>query len=187
VKPTRFGWILIVLLLAVLPMLTRNLLQPSAAEALSSQDGQITLLETVAVGTPDPKAYPLPTATCPPPDTPEPLWVDPVDSPTHLRYQLLTVYLGRGRKVTVASSAGTGSVTGLIDSWANPAHVAVPLEPNATNYLTVTGIVEYFPGCTYTLETSRDRHGDPLIIVHRDVASTGLYLPLVQKELRVSR
>jgi len=37
--------------------------------------------------------------------------------------------------------------------------------PNTQNHIRVTGIVEYSPGCFYTLETSTDRVGNPLIVV----------------------
>ena len=183
----RLGWIVAFLLLASLPLLLRDLAQPSVAEERGPRGGTATLLGTAPAETPMERAYPLPTDTCPPPDTPEPFWVEPVDSPTSLRYQVLTVYLGRGREVTVSSMAGTASVADRFDSGANPALVAVPLAPNATNHLTVTGKVEYFPGCFYTLTTTMDRNGDPLVIVHRDAAPGGLYLPLVRKDAPISR
>jgi hypothetical protein len=90
---------------------------------------------------------------------------------------VLTVYLGRGRQVTASSEAGVNSLTGQFDSYSNPAYVAVPLMPDAINEVTVTGKVEYAPGCYYTLTTTVDRYGDPLVI--EQAAGGQIFLPLV--------
>jgi uncharacterized repeat protein (TIGR01451 family) len=113
-----------------------------------------------------------PTPTCPPPATPEPLWVDPVTSPTFALTQTVTVYLGRGRTVTVTSEAGTTVVNGFFDAYTNPAYVTINLLPNTTHHLKVTGLVEYAPGCFYTLSTTWDRDGNPLIIVQQSPTPT---------------
>ncbi len=113
-----------------------------------------------------------PTPTCPPPATPEPLWVDPVTSPTFALTQTVTVYLGRGRTVTVTSEAGTTVVNGFFDAYTNPAYVTINLLPNTTHHLKVTGLVEYAPACFYTLSTTWDRIGNPLIIVQQSPTPT---------------
>jgi len=112
------------------------------------------------------------TPTCPPPSTPEPLWVDPVMSPTFALTQTVTVYLGRGRTVTVRSEAGTAVVNGFFDAYTNPAYVTINLLPDTTHHLEVAGLVEYAPGCFYTLRTTSDRNGNPLIIVQQSPTPT---------------
>lgn len=106
---------------------------------------------------------PSPTPGCPIPATPEPLWVDPLISPTNLLSQKISVTLGRGRAITVTSEAGTVTQEGEF-STAAPVEIEIPLVPNAVNNLVVTGRVEYAPNCTYTLETRVDRVGNPLVI-----------------------
>lgn len=109
-------------------------------------------------------ALPLPTAGCPNPATPEPLWVDPVVSPTNLLTQKISVILGHGREISVTSNAGTATQHGEF-SLAQPAVLEVQLAPNVSNELVVTGQVEYAPNCFYTLQTRVDRTGQPLVIV----------------------
>ena len=124
---------------------------------------------------PPPSPTPTPTATpnCAlnPPPTPEPLWVDPVTSPTSLLSQTLKVYLGRGREITVSSEAGVTTVNGTFLST-TPALVTIPLLPNITHNLLVQGRVEYLSGCYYTLSTRLDRYGAPLVIVQQGPTST---------------
>jgi hypothetical protein len=115
-------------------------------------------------GTPTATPSPSPTAGCPSPATPEPLWVNPVVSPTNLLSQKISVLLGRGREITVVSEAGTFAQQGDF-STGQPVQFDIPLVPNTTNNLLVRGRVEYFPGCFYTLETRNDREGNPLVIV----------------------
>jgi hypothetical protein len=114
---------------------------------------------------------------CLPPPTSEPLWVDPVTSPTTLFTETLRVALGRGRAITVASEAGTVAVTGTFDAY-TPASVTVPLLPRTTHHLGVSGLVEYETGCFYTLSTNSDRNSHPLTIVQ---VSPTIYLPLVMR------
>ena len=106
-----------------------------------------------------------------PPPTPEPLWVDPVTSPTSLLSQTLKVYLGHGREITVSSEAGVTTVNGTFSST-TPALVTIPLLPNSTHNLVVQGRVEYLSGCYYTLSTRLDRYGAPLVIVQQGPTST---------------
>ncbi len=113
-----------------------------------------------------------------PAPTPEPLWVDPVTSPTTLFTQTVTVYLGRGRAITVASEAGAASITGTF-SAGTPASVTVSLLPNVTHHLTVEGRVEYAPDCFYTLSTWQDRYANPLVIVQQSTLTPTAHLPLV--------
>ncbi len=124
--------------------------------------------------TPEPSAtpsltlepLPTPTVSCPIPATPEPLWVDPVVSPTNQLSQDISVTLGHGVEISVASEAGTVRLAGTF-TLAQPVTLNVPLAPNTTNNLVVTGKVEYAPGCSYTLQTRTDRLGGPLVIVQQ--------------------
>ncbi len=118
-------------------------------------------------------ATPTATPNCAlnPPPTPEPLWVDPVTSPTSLLAQTLKVYLGRGREITVISEAGRTTITGNFAA-ATPALVTIPLLPNTTHNLLVQGRVEYVSGCFYTLTTRTDRYGAPLVIVQQGPTET---------------
>lgn len=118
-----------------------------------------------------PAPSPTPTLECPSPATPEPLWVDPVLSPTSALTQTLYITLGRGREVSVTSEAGTVSVPGRF-TIAEPAELVVPLLPNQTNNLVVSGRVEYAPGCFYILTTRIDRTGKPLVIVQQSATPT---------------
>ncbi len=134
-------------------------------------------------GSPSPSPARAAPLACPPPATPEPLWVDPVTSPTTLLAQTLHVTLGRGRAITVTSEAGTAVVTGTF-SASVPVSVSIFLRPNITHHLTVQGLVEYQAGCFYSLSTQYDRYGAPLIIVQQlQVPPT--YLPLVMRNLGV--
>lgn len=107
---------------------------------------------------------PSPTAGCPSPATPEPLWVNPVLSPTNLLTQKISVTLGRGRELGVTTEAGTVTRQGEF-SVARPVEIEIPLVANSENHLLVRGRVEYAANCFYTLETRLDRVGNPLVIV----------------------
>lgn len=109
---------------------------------------------------------------CPGPATPEPLWVDPVISPTDELSQKVSVILGRGKQISITSEAGTISLQGDF-STGRPVELDVPLAPNLENHLVVSGTVGYAPGCEYTLQTRVDRNGTPLVIVQ----SSGLTPP----------
>jgi hypothetical protein len=104
---------------------------------------------------------------CPPP-TPEPLWVDPVTSPTDQLTQVITVYIGFGTEVTITTESGKYTVTGNFSAYNTPAVVEISLLPNTINHIQVTAkVMSGWNGCTYsyTLTTTRDKNGDPLEIV----------------------
>lgn len=101
-----------------------------------------------------------------PPPTPEPLWVDPVVSPTSLLTQTLRIYLGRGRDLVVTSESGFVTASGNFSSN-TPTEVTIQLLPNTTHHISVLGRVEYRSGCFYYLHTNQDRFGNPLIIVQQ--------------------
>ena len=128
-------------------------------------------------------AAPHAPAACTPPAvalTPEPLWVDPINSPTRLLTQTVQVRLGRGRAITVSSEAGTVDVTGTFQSSIR-AGVTTPLLSNTTHHLTVYGLVEYAPECFYTLSTWQDVAGGALIIEQQSALTPTAYLPLVMR------
>lgn len=111
--------------------------------------------------TPTPTPTPVYCATT----TPEPLFVDPVISPTDELSQTIYVHAGNNvESLEVSSEAGTFVGEHPFDQ------VEVSLLPNTANHLRVTShirrIVE--DGCTYgdyTLTTTTDLHGAPLTIV----------------------
>lgn len=114
------------------------------------------------------------TATLCPQATAEPFWVDPVTSPTDQLTQVITVHIGKGEEVTVVTESGTFTVTGDFSYDINPAFVEIALLPDTVHHLEVTAKVRRGPGSSpvencmyggYTLSTTTDRKGDPLIIV----------------------
>jgi hypothetical protein len=128
--------------------------------------------------TPTPTVTPIVTPTltptltltaqfCPPP-TPEPLWVNPVTSPTDQVSQIITVYIGYGEEVTITTESGVFTVTGSFNAYSNPALVEITLLSNTIHHLSVTAKVMAENGnCiyAYTLSTTNDKNGDPLTIV----------------------
>jgi len=121
-----------------------------------------------STATPTSSSTPTSTATFCPPPTPEPLWVSPVTSPTDQLTQVIEVYIGYGKEVTVTTESGTFTVTGDFNAYTNPALVQISLLPGTTHHLEVTAKVKSAGnGCTYsyTLSTTRDRKGNPLEIV----------------------
>jgi hypothetical protein len=110
--------------------------------------------------------------------TPEPLLVDPVTSPTYVRSQVVRVWLGNGEVVTITAESGVFTATDGF--W--PAEVEVALLPGVTHHLAVAGRVQVGPPpCCYggyTLSTTDDRYGNPLIIQHQPLPAR-LYLPLI--------
>ena len=113
----------------------------------------------------------IPTGTLCPQLTPEPLWVDPVTSPTDQLTQVIMVYIGHGEEVTITSESGTFTVTGSFNAQANPAMVEITLLPNTVHHLEVTARVKSGlsgPGnCVYGgygLTTRTDLNGAPLVI-----------------------
>jgi hypothetical protein len=98
--------------------------------------------------------------------TPEFFTVEPVTSPTDQLSQVITVDLGNGEAITVTTESGV--FTAPFDTF--PKEIEIELLPNTTHNLTVEGKVrEVVQGdCTYggyTLSTTTDRNGAPLVIV----------------------
>lgn len=115
--------------------------------------------------------------------TPELLAVEPVTSPTTLLSQIVTVGIGRGEAVTITAESGTFTTTGSFGAYGNPALVDVALLVNTTHNLQVLARVKPFSsgGCQYsgyTLSTTRDKLGAPLVIIQTSDQS---YLPAVVK------
>lgn len=100
--------------------------------------------------------------------TPEFFIVEPVTSPTDQLTQTITVDLGFGETITVTSESGTFSAP--FDAF--PTEIEITLLPNTTHNLTVEGRVQQViqGECTYggyTLSTTTDRNGAPLVIEQR--------------------
>jgi hypothetical protein len=114
-------------------------------------------------------------ASCSPVPTPETLAVEPVTSPTTLLTQTLQVRLGNGRQVTVTSEAGTKSFIQDFSS-AFLSALSIPLLPNVTHHVIVTGQVEYQTGCYYELNRTTDKNGAPLTIVQ---LGRHIFLPII--------
>lgn len=100
--------------------------------------------------------------------TPEFFTVEPVTSPTDQLSQTITVDLGYGEAITITAESGT--FTAPFDEF--PKQIEITLLPNTTHNLTVEGRVQQvFQGdCVYggyTLRTTTDRNGEPLVIEQR--------------------
>jgi len=113
-----------------------------------------------------------PTETVCPFGTAEPLWVEPVTSPTDKLSQTIVVRIGYGEEVTVVTESGTFTATGNFDAYSNPALVEITLLPNTVHNLQVSARVRTITtgGCPYggyTLTTTTDRQGAPLTIVQQ--------------------
>lgn len=96
--------------------------------------------------------------------------MEPVASPTDQLSQIVTVHVGYGTEVTIRAESGTFTVTGSFGAYANPALVEITLLPNTVHHLGVSAKIQPPPsnGCTYgtyTLQTSVDQSGAPLVIV----------------------
>ena len=128
-------------------------------------------------------AAPLLDPPCPLP-TQEPLWVDPVTSPTGQFTQVVTVRLGNGEAVTVTAESGRFATVGDFDAYFHPASVTVALLPNTVHHLEVFGrvrVVEH-DGCVYggyTLSTWQDKNGAPLVIEQRADLTHTVYFPVI--------
>lgn len=112
---------------------------------------------------------------CGPAPTPEIMEVASVTSPTTALTQALRVRLGNGRAITATSEAGRVVSAGPFSSGV-PASIVIPLSPNVTHHVIVTGQVEYAAYCYYTLNRAADMNGAPLTIVQM---SRRVYLPIV--------
>lgn len=141
-------------------------------------------LAPLADATPIVAVTPTPTMRWCPTLTPEPLWVDPVTSPTDLLGQTVSVHIGNGEAVTVTAESGVFTTTGSFNAYGNPALVDVTLLPDTRHNLKVAARVRswyLWEGCTiggYTLWTERDRYGQPLLIEQRSAVRFH-YLPLI--------
>jgi len=109
-------------------------------------------------------ASPQPASTYPCPQaTPELLEVEPVTSPTKALSQVVTVRMGSMEAATITVESGVFTAPDGL--------VTVDLLPNTAHHLEVTAKVRQVRdsyGCTYggyTLSTTRDRSGVPLVIV----------------------
>lgn len=114
--------------------------------------------------------------------TPEPLWVEPVTSPTNSLAQIITVRIGNGEAVTITTESGVFAVQGSFDAYSHPAQVVVDLLPNTTHHLLVQARVRqtWVNGCPYggyVLSASADRYGGPLVIVQQGGGSTPTRTP----------
>lgn len=129
---------------------------------------------------------PTPTRFCPLP-TAEPLWVDPLLSPTDRLSQTIVVYAGNSEAITVTTESGLFAAPGSLGAHV-PVLVDVDLLPNTIHHLRVYSRVRLIEAgeCVYggyTLSTTTDRYGDPLTIVQRTggQAAHTVWLPLVLK------
>jgi hypothetical protein len=121
------------------------------------------------------------TRTPCPVETPEPLFVDPLTSPTDRLSQVVVVHVGNGDSVSVQHEFGTETVEGDF-SVSNPARVEIQLQPNTTHNLLVAAHVrETIVGAcrygNYVLRTTANRFGSPLVIVHRGLPASPTLSP----------
>lgn len=111
-----------------------------------------------------------PTLTPCPEATPEPIWVEPVTSPTDQYFQIVTVHVGNANTVTIQTESGTFRASGDF-SVESPARVRVDLRPNTVHHLEVVAHVRAVSdpgGCSYPdylLRTTVNQFGAPLLIV----------------------
>jgi hypothetical protein len=108
------------------------------------------------------------TPTRCPEATPELLAVDPVPATTDQTSVVVMVFMGNGESVTIETESGTFTHQGEF-SGGQPAEVEVTLTPGTTHHLEVTAAVKQVSsgGCSYggyTLSTTVDRNGAPLVI-----------------------
>ena len=125
----------------------------------------IVVLVAVVMLRPGPATQPIspaPSYPCPQ-ATPELLAVEPVTSPTDGPSQVVTVRMGNMEAATVTVESGVFTAPDGL--------VTVELLPDTTHHLEVEAKVRQSTdgqGCTrggYTLHTTRDRNGEPLVIV----------------------
>jgi hypothetical protein len=151
---------------------------------LSSCAGTLSPAQpTVETASPTDTPSPVTPTFCPQ-ATPEPLWVDPVVSPTDLLTQTITVFVGRGEAVTVSLESGVYAQIGQFSAYGSPARVRVNLLPDTTHHLTVSARIAKteVAGCPYggyTLTTQIDREGNPLTIVQEGNGAGLFYLPVL--------
>jgi hypothetical protein len=139
---------------------SRRLSSNPLAAAPSVSDAAASMLTSTP--TPTATSSPTPTALCPR-ATPEYLAVDAVTSPTEELTQWVTVHMGNMEVVTITAESGI---------FTSPdGYVELQLLPNTIHHLEVGARVRTIishNGCVYggyTLRTTTDRDGAPLIIV----------------------
>jgi hypothetical protein len=156
---------------------------------LGGLNGCISPADTaIATSSPTPVA---PTPTLCPMTTPEPLWVEPVTSPTDQLSQMITVYLGNGEAVTITAESGTFTAVDDFSVYSKPALVDVALLPNTVHHLRVVGKVRVVErgGCIYggyTLSTIWDRYGGPLVITQAMAITSVVHFPLAVMDRQAS-
>ncbi len=99
--------------------------------------------------------------------------------------QTLTISLNNGETITVTAPAAIFVAAGGASGLPVPATVEIDLHPDSLNSLQGQGRVRVVQqnGCTYggyTLTTSQDRLGNPLVIQQQS-ASHALYLPVLRR------
>ncbi len=146
--------------LLIFPAFTSSLSLSGSAEEFEGQIG---------MGFTPPPMF-TPTATQCPRTTAEPLWVDPVLSPTGNLTQTIVVYIGIGEWARVLHETGVFTQTGDFSAYNNPARISIDLFPNTTHHLIASGRVKVVQvgDCQYggyTLSTQLDRDGNPLTIM----------------------
>jgi hypothetical protein len=151
----------------------------------------LAILNGCATPTATDSAVPTLTPTLCPAATPEPLWVEPVTSPTDQFTQVITVRLGNGEWVNVAAESGAFTVTGSFNAYSQPALVEMGLLPNTTHHVRVTGRVRVVKrnGCVYggyTLSTIRDRFGGPLVITQVFTTASSSHFPVTRMDYPTS-
>lgn len=166
-----------------LALSTTVLLLAVAGFVVATGDSASATVQPVGSIAPKTTATPSPTPTRCPLATPEPLWVEPVISPTGLLTQTITVRIGNGEAVTITAESGVFTVTGSFNAYSNPARVTIDLLKNTTHQLAVQARVRQVGqwGCIYggyTLSTWRDRYGQPLLIEQK-MGNHLCYLPLI--------
>ncbi|HEY4690804.1 MAG TPA: hypothetical protein VIK33_15935 [Anaerolineae bacterium] len=142
--------------------------------------GFLLLVWGYAPASTNPLDSPLTPTPCPL-ATPELLAVEPVTSPTRSLSQVVTVRIGNGEAVTVTTVSGVFTTAGSFDVYSTPAFVTVALLTDTTHPLQVSARVRtvFHEGCQYggyTLGTSRDKLGAPLIIVQ---VGKDTFLPMI--------
>ncbi|MFZ1772118.1 MAG: hypothetical protein WAU00_23105 [Caldilinea sp.] len=166
--------------MALLAAVMLSSVQADSAERTALQS--LPLITATVARTPGPTNMPCPFAT------PDPLWVEPVLSPTELLTQTIVANIRNGEAVTVTVTTASGVFTraGSFGSAGAPARVEIHLLPGVTHHLTVAARVGSISvgDCTYggyTVSTQHDRYGIPLNIVQRVALTPSVYLPVVQR------
>ena len=149
--------VILVLGIAAFFLFTRDAASPGAEPTAAVEEP--TAGPTLESATAENDGAPCPVAT------PEFFTVEPVTSPTGELSQTITVDLGNGETITITTESGT--FTAPFDTF--PKAIEIDLLPDTIHNLTVEGRVrEVVQGeCVYgdyTLRTTTDRYGDPLVI-----------------------